>query len=84
MYTLQLRLYRSVHVKMHYSFDDGLGYKGFYVEASNMFGQRAWKTVGRHTNRNLETTLLKSCPNARAMSQRVVNHVNSGINGQVS
>ncbi|XP_045200620.2 uncharacterized protein LOC123554486 [Mercenaria mercenaria] len=62
--------------------DDNLGYEGFVVEATNAMGQKAWKTVGRHTNRKLESMLLRSCPSSEGLSQQVMNHVYSGIIGQ--
>lgn len=59
----------------------GMGYKGFMVEATNAMGQTAWKTIGRHSDRSLETVLLRSCP-SHSLSSRVLNHINSGIYGQ--
>ncbi|KAL4219741.1 hypothetical protein ACF0H5_020155 [Mactra antiquata] len=61
---------------------DALGYSGFVVEATNAFGQTAWKSVGRQTNRMLETLLLNSCPKSMGLKPAVINHVNSGIIGQ--
>ena len=64
--------------------DDNLGYAGFTVQATNALGQTAWKTVGRHTSRTIESALLKSCPGRLGLSQNVLNHVNSAIIGQVT
>lgn len=63
-------------------FDECLGYQGFMVQASNALGQTAWKTVGRHSNRRLESVLLRSCPSGRGISRQVLNHVYTGIHGQ--
>ena len=62
----------------------GLGYQGFTIQATNTFGQTAWKTVGRHTNRIIESMLLNSCPSTSRLSNQVVRHVHNGIIGQVS
>jgi len=60
----------------------GLGYRGFIVQARNAFGQSAWKTVGRHTNRQLETLLLQTRPD-NTISLPAYNHIRSCIYGQV-
>lgn len=62
----------------------GLGYRGFVVQATNAYGQSAWKTVGRHTNRMVESLLLNSCPSNQKLSKQIVQHVHSGIIGKVS
>ncbi|KAL4219737.1 hypothetical protein ACF0H5_020151 [Mactra antiquata] len=59
--------------------DDDLGYRGFIVKATNIFGQEAYKTVGRHSNEDLENSLLKSCP--LGLDKDVMKEVTDGIMG---
>ncbi|XP_052782365.1 uncharacterized protein LOC128218718 [Mya arenaria] len=63
--------------------DDHLGYCGFTVQATNALGQTAYKTVGRHTSRTIESMLLRSCPSSLQLSSGLMNHVTSGIMGQI-
>jgi len=60
----------------------GLGYRGFTVQANNAMGQQAWKTIGRRTDRALESLLLESCPKGQ-LSPAAMQHVSSGILGHV-
>lgn len=60
-----------------------MGYRGFTVRATNALGQSAWKTVGRHSNRQLETLLLRTCPQTGVLTTQTKNHIYSGIIGQV-
>lgn len=39
-----------------------LGYRGFLVEMRNIFGQRAYKTIGAGTYPRMEYLLLNSAP----------------------
>lgn len=47
---------------MHFRIGEGLGYRGFVVEMSNVFGQRAVKTIGAGSYPRMEYLLLNSAP----------------------
>ena len=41
-----------------------LGYRGFYIESNNAFGQRNLKTIAVGSDPELENLLYDSCPTA--------------------